>query len=154
MSEWLRLKNIPSSTQAPPSAGVLFDVVVSPYDVPEAVRGFKTPHGHFRIEFRYIDGPEPANRPVRLDDHVSVFEGRHTRRLLALEVNLQALGAKSVGVSISTATSHDQLKSQLRRALEQLVKQHPLPADRKALESTREALKSRESELLNQLVSA
>lgn len=154
MSEWLRLRNIPSSSQVPPSPGVLFDVVVSPYDVPEAVRGFKTPSGRFRIEFRYIDGPEPAGAPMPLDDHVSVFEGRHTRRLLALEVNLQALGAKSVGVSISTASPHEQLKSELQRALEQLVKQHSSPTDRKALESTREALKSRESELLNQLAPA
>lgn len=151
MSEWLRLKNILASAQVPPSPGVLFDVVVSPYDVPEAVRGFKTSHGQFRIEFRYIDGPEPHGPAIQLDEHVAVFEGRHTRRLLALEVNLQAIGARSVGVAISTANPHERLKHELQRALDQLAQQHSSPTDRKALESTREALKSRESELLNQL---
>lgn len=152
MSEWLRLKPTPSRKQAPPAPGVLFDVVVSPYDVPEAVRGFRTAGGKFRIEFRYIDGPEPHAPEQKLDEHITCIEGKYTHRLLALEVDLRAMGAKSVGVSITTAEPNpEQLRRSLENAFERLVQQHLCQPNRQAFESTRDAVKSREDELISQL---
>lgn len=153
MPEWLRLKNLTASVNPPPVQGVILDVVVSPYDVPEAVRGFKTAAGRFRIEFRYIDGPEPASSPQILNNHVVAFEGRHSKRLLALEVDIDAMGAQAVGLSIST--SPDQVTQWLREridsALNAVVERHTKPVEKQMVETTKAALKTRESDLLNQM---
>jgi hypothetical protein len=152
MAEWLKLKNIPIEAQRPPPPGVLFDVVVSPYDVPEAVRGFKTQHGRFRIEFRYIDGPEPHGPVLKLDDHVTAMEGRFTSRLLALEVDLDAIGARSVGVAFSTSQSlAARLKQRIQSALDHVAAKHTSIDDQRVMATTRTALRTREDDLINQL---
>lgn len=147
MDGWLRLKNILEATGKAEPPGVLFNVVVSPYDVPEAVRGFKVPGGRFRIEFRYIDGEEPG-RQVPLDGHVTVTEGRHSHRLLALEVDVAAIGARSVGVAITPVES---VKSQLRSAMDRVESMHGSSDENHA--RVRRALEARESELLQCLAS-
>lgn len=152
MTEWLKLKSIPLQSPIPPAPGVLFDVVVSPYDIPEAVRGFKTPQGRFRIEFRYIDGPEPQGPELHLDDHVKAIEGRFTRRLLALEVDVDAMGAHSVGVAISTAQPlTERLKQRLESALDRVAAKHTSADDQRVMATARTALRTREDDLLNQL---
>lgn len=85
MTGWIRnLKKVegPAESGGP---GVHYDLVISPYHAPEAVRGFETEKGTFRIEFRYIDGEEPA-REIKVDEWVTAFEGKHSHRLLALEL--------------------------------------------------------------------
>lgn len=155
MPEWLRLKNLSASLPPPSVPGMILDVVVSPYDVPEAVRGIKTADGRFRVEFRYIDGPEPASSPQTLDNHVVAFEGRYSKRLLALEVDVDAIGVQAVGLSIST---HDQVAERLRQridsALNAVVARHTEPRDKQMFETTKAALKTRESDLLNQMAGA
>lgn len=158
MAEWLRLKNIQPHAGPSPSPDVLFDVVVSPYDVPEAVRGFRTAQENFRVEFRYIDGEEPSRPPERIGEHIKVFRGRITHRLLAIEVDVEAIGAQSVGLTISTAVSHSDraecLKRELMEAFERLVATQTEDVERWALETTRDALETRAEDLINQLVGA
>jgi hypothetical protein len=152
MAEWLRLKEVPKSPTPVPVTGVVFDVMVSPYDIPEAVRGFRTPHGRFRIEFRYIDGTEPSGPERSLVPHVVAFEGRHTGRLLALEADVEAMGAKAVGVSISPI--QERLRQQLDSAWNAVAATHSSSAEKSVFENARNALRTREADLLKQLAGA
>lgn len=154
MSDWLKLKSMPRAHSTPPAPGVLLDVVLSPYDMPEAVRGFRSTNGRFRIEFRYIDGPEPSGPEDRVDAHISAFEGRYTGRLLALEVDVLAMGASAVGISISTPVDPTTLSNDLDVAWRRMMTKHNSPDEIRQLESARAALRSRESEVLSQFAGA
>lgn len=153
MSDWLSLRSLPKSITKADSKlvrpGVRFEVDVSPYDVPNAVRGFMTSHGRFRIEFRYIDGSEPPQQEKKLDAFVSVFEGRHSRRLLAIEVDVRALGAESVGLSI---TPQERFRRHLDAAWPKVEAQHSAPDERGHVEGAREAIDSRARDLFLNLV--
>jgi hypothetical protein len=152
MGEWLRLKEAPPSPGNVPVAGVVFDVIVSPYDIPEAVRGFKTPNGRFRIEFRYIDGTEPSGPEKSLDQHVVAIVGRHTGRLLALEADVEAIGVQAVGVSITTVK--DRLRQQIDSALNAVAKTRTSSEAKSVFEKARSAFRTREGDLLKQLSKA
>jgi hypothetical protein len=149
MAEWLRLKEVPPNPGPVLVNGVVFDVIVSPYDIPEAVRGFKTPNERFRIEFRYIDGNEPSGPERSLGEHVVAFEGRHTGRLLALEADVVAMGAQTVGVSITPV--QERLRQQLDSAWNAVAAAHRSSAEKSVFENARKALRTRETDLLNQL---
>lgn len=155
-AEWLRL---PDADQLRDGAAgvpdVVFDVVVSPYSVPDAVRGVRTSEGRFRIEFRYIDGPEPTAAPKALDEHVRVIEGRHSGRLLAIEVDIDSLGAKSVGIAIKAEElDPSQFESRLSQILSDVAESASDASEKSALESTRIALMQRREALAEQLKSA
>ncbi|MFO0782072.1 MAG: hypothetical protein U0636_00120 [Phycisphaerales bacterium] len=65
---------------------LVLDVAVSPYDVPDAVRAFRTAVGKLRIEFKYVDGDE-SSHDVRVDDFIVVTEGRRSNRVIAIEID-------------------------------------------------------------------
>lgn len=67
---------------------------VSPYDVPEAVRGFfDKQNNKFIIEFKYI-GSEPT--AIRTSEpHIGLRIGENSGRLYGLELDLKALEPKS-----------------------------------------------------------
>ena len=152
MTEWLRLGDIkdrPDSTKQP---DFVVGVVLSPYDVPDAVRGSRTHEGRFRIEFRYIDGEE-AGKEVRIGEHVVATEGRYSGRLLAMEVDVDAIGANSVGVSIQTGGPAQRVKSTLDSAWEEVDRGFGKHSrERRAIAATaRRAVATRERDLLEQL---
>ncbi len=79
--------------------GITIQVSLSPYDIPEAVRGFReanTPW--FVIEFRYISS-EPT-RTQELDQNLALILGRHSGRLFAIRMNVEALKAQKVKLDI------------------------------------------------------
>lgn len=151
MPEWINLW----APSRPPVPGnqpdVLVNLVVSPYHIPEAVRGVRLGDGRFRVEFRYIDGEEPHGKAIKLDSHVTAFEGRLTRRLLALEIDVAGIGARTVGVTVSSADQHERIRQGLDGAFAKLMESHGMK-DRGALTRAQSALKSRNAELLQQLV--
>src|SRR5690606_21255466 len=57
----------------------------SPYFIPDAVRGSSPKPGWVAVAFRYIDGEEPG-RVEKVNEKVFATKGRHSGRLLALEV--------------------------------------------------------------------
>ncbi|MCH7870555.1 MAG: hypothetical protein IID33_02535 [Planctomycetes bacterium] len=100
---WIRVK-LSKSTQAQPdqSRGVNFSVQISPYDLPQAIRGrYVDDRGVLRIEFRYPD-EEPACKK-RVDDCVSVELGEFSQKLLAIEVAVDDFGVESVQLTIKKA---------------------------------------------------
>ena len=87
---------------------------LSPYDVPQAVRGyFDADSRRFRIEFKYI-GDEPLVEQ-RVDDTLGLQLGRYSGRLYALEIDLESLRANS------GATLRKIVQENVRKKLQQMA---------------------------------
>ena len=139
MTHWLRVK------EPPEGADVHLDLLTSPYDVPCAVRGRPIDGGKFRIEFQYIDGEEHEGKARRLDEHFLIFEGKHSKRLMAIEIDTESLGASSVGFSITRA---DGIKQRLNAAVKRIKEfSGSVPNSTRAVR----AIEDREAELLQML---
>lgn len=152
MTEWLRLGDLKHLPEGKGEPDIVLGVLLSPYDAPEAIRGLRDERGHFRIEFRYIDGEEQG-KPVRVGPHILATEGRYTGRLLSMEIDIDALGAKSVGVAFETAVPQQRIKNTLEHAWEELFNRYAGQSkERGAIAATaRRAASMREHDLLGQL---
>jgi hypothetical protein len=86
MSDWLEIN--PSEFSKPEQVqirGAKVEVFLSPYDMPEAVRGsYNKEQKKFLIEFRYIGGDEPLETEVRDDTTLSI--GRRSKRIYKIEL--------------------------------------------------------------------
>jgi hypothetical protein len=90
--------------------GVAFHVFLSPYDLPEAVRGrYNETLRRFVIDFKYVT--EEASDLLKVDAYVKLRVGHRSRRLYQIEVDVQGLGASQVALKIGQAI--DQLPSLL-----------------------------------------
>lgn len=90
--------------------GVAFHVFLSPYDLPEAVRGqYNERLRRFIIDFKYMT--EEASDLLKVDAYVKLRVGQRSRRLYQIEVDVQGLGASQVALKIGQAI--DQLPSLL-----------------------------------------
>ena len=98
--------------------GVKVSVRISPFDLPNAFRGFHVKErGVFRIEFKYVDD-EPAIKEIG-DSVVSLELGEFSRKLLAIEVEVDKLGVEVVSLQIVTNAlnrADDTVKQLQRRA--------------------------------------
>ena len=166
MTDWIRLNQIQQTADAgedhgptpePIEPGVVVGLIVSPYDVPDAVRGFQKNGNVFRIEFRYIDGKEPARSPVEVEQHLTAVYGKHSGRLLAIEVDTDGVGTKNIGLKITAEVPQeelreDMLRASLHEAMGVLSARQPNAAGRQVFEKTREAVAAREDTLLKQML--
>lgn len=155
MTEWLRLGDLKQLPEGKGEPDIVLGVVLSPYDIPEAIRGLRDDRGHFRIEFRYIDGEEQG-KPVAVGPHILATEGRYSGRLLSMEIDVDSIGAKSVGLSIATGTPQQSIKRTLEHAWEELFNRFSGQSkERGAIAATaRRAALMREQELLGQLAAS
>lgn len=88
--------------EADSERGVRVELSLSPYDVPEAVRGyFSEDIRRFVIEFRYIQD-EPWERR-EAGEHVTLRVGKGSQRLYGIEVDVETLSADSVTLAIESA---------------------------------------------------
>jgi len=86
MTEWLKLdpKKF-NEAREKTIHGVHVEAFSSPYDVPEAVRGFFDKDTERCIfEFKYIGGDEPETDIT--DDHIVLSVGKHSKRLYRIEI--------------------------------------------------------------------
>ncbi|HEY2931851.1 MAG TPA: hypothetical protein VGK99_08880 [Acidobacteriota bacterium] len=82
---------------------------LSPYDVPEAVRGFYDEDlKRFVIEFRYI-GDEPTERAESSVAHFGFRVGKNSSRIYAIEIDVDALKAKQVALKVELQKAIDNL---------------------------------------------
>jgi hypothetical protein len=104
MSEWLNLDldtETPERTQE--IRGVQVELLVSPYDIPEAVRAFfDKSKERYVIEFKYI-GYEPTVPQVE-DRYTTIIIGENSGRLYGMELDVNALRAESVELRMRVAT--------------------------------------------------
>jgi len=150
MVDWLRLRELAGSDFTGKVPDVVLGLVLSPYEVPDAVRGYRTSDHKLKIEFRYIDGDEPSRR-VQIDPFIQAMEGRHSGRLLSLAIDMNALGAKSVGLSISMRPI-DQVgvRKAIDSAFEGFAKRSGSNLHH-GLDTARRILATREADLFHQL---
>ena len=82
------------------SDGVEIVVGLSPFDIPEGVRGhFDDARERFVIELKYMDTSE-RRLPQKLNQSVTVFVGENSHRLYEIELDVDKLGAESVQLSL------------------------------------------------------
>ena len=104
--------------------GIKFGVMLSPYDLPEAVKGeYNEDRSIFEIRFRYLD--EEKSKKHKIDEHISVLEGKNSGRLLGIDVDVEKSGVGIIQLAIQTLkeqSSHikDQQKANYNAAQEVL----------------------------------
>lgn len=80
--------------------GVEIIVGLSPYDVPEKVRGyFDEQLSRFVIEFQYFGNGEERETDHE-DDHVSLLIGKHSKRLYEIHVDVDRLDVRAVELKL------------------------------------------------------
>lgn len=99
MTEWLQLdgKRL-NPLQKREIRGVKIDVYLSPYDVPEAVRGFYDESiKRFVIEFKYL-GEE--SKRLQRNKHLELRVGKNSGRLYRIDVDVESLKAEAVSLNM------------------------------------------------------
>lgn len=104
MSEWLEINPAEfSKSEQVVIHGANVELFLSPYDLPEAVRGsYDGNEKKFSMEFRYIGGDEPLDTDVRGTTTISV--GRRSKRLYKIELAVDLTKGKSVGLRLMLPT--------------------------------------------------
>jgi len=100
MSEWIQVNqkelNVPRTETR---NGVEVQVFVSPYDIPEAVRGaYDKRVNRFAIEFKYLADEEPTVEQI--DGDMRLFVGKTSNRLHRIEIDVDRLDADCVYLHI------------------------------------------------------
>lgn len=150
MSEWLKLDrrtlNKPSRKSI---RGADVTVFLSPYDVPEAVRGdVDEATGRFVIQLKYLGNPATPNEPLDTESEegpLVLKVGRHSHRLYRVELDLAALGVDQVQVRFF---------QELDEAINRLSSRRRRPQNRGHYDVAQQALSERGSDLLRELVAS
>lgn len=120
MQEWTEVKF--DDAKIFKSEGISVHMIVSPYDIPEGIRGFfDNDKERFVIEFKYI-GDEPTEDRQE-DKHYALRVGQNSGRLYAIEINVHELKAKSVSLQVGV------ILKEVARAFDKLASK-PLNAKR------------------------
>jgi len=138
--EWIPIANLSPRPERRDSQGVWVDLLVSPYDIPEALRGeYVREKGYFQIEFKYISSEDTYEKPEM--ENVTVRLGRNSGRLYAIELDIHALQATSVQLRIKIA-------EELKNALTYLIKKPLNPLRSSNYSMAKEAVEKHENEIL------
>lgn len=115
MSDWIPIDVDEVKTEpADKPSGVEINLFLSPYDVPEAVRGFfDDERDRFVIAFRYV-GDEPTRVEDSTDKALTLRIGKRSGRLYEIEVDVNRFKAQSV-------TLNTFVPQQIENALDHLV---------------------------------
>ncbi|MBI1375489.1 MAG: hypothetical protein GC159_22475 [Phycisphaera sp.] len=126
ITPWIktRLREFRDAKTKETIAGVVVDVYVSPYDVPERMRGFfDDENKRFVLEFKYM-ADEPTER-VKENDHVELCVGVKTGRIYSVEIDVGAVGAHAVAVSVGEKKPSEKLEQAVIEAMRRYVDEHP-----------------------------
>lgn len=131
MGEWVRVSADEfAASETRNIRGVAVEVFVSPFDLPDRVRGEYDPQNRqFVVEFGYIDAPERDTRR-RKEDHITVVQGRNTGRIQKILLDVDAMNAEKVQIQIRAAA----------KVIEKLGREQPLRATNPHLASTQRVL--------------
>jgi hypothetical protein len=89
MSAWMRLEpdNLDRQKKNASHNRINIEVSLSPYDIPEAVRGFES-NGSFVIEFRYLGDEQTEIKASQNGDEVKFEVGKNSGRLYRIHLDL------------------------------------------------------------------
>jgi hypothetical protein len=100
--EWIELdpSQYGSMEETERDDSVEITVGLSPYDLPDGVRGYyDNDVKRFVIEFRYLSNDEPLV-PSESKEHVTLFLGKNSDRLCRIEVDIDRLKASVVDLKV------------------------------------------------------
>jgi hypothetical protein len=114
-ARWIPLKPEQlDAKQQEASKGMHFEFSLSPYDIPESVRGYYCPdRKRFVIELKYIT-EEPLNER-KLSNHVTVQEGKNSGRIYNVLIDVDALNVGLISAAIREAREAPSLSHDVRR---------------------------------------
>jgi len=103
MTDWIEVDpSAVSKDERTEIRGVEIRVGLSPYDIPEGVRGYyDKASGRLVIEFKYLDGDEPKEDVVDQNEEVSLLVGKHSNCLYEIRVNVDKIKAETVHVKLA-----------------------------------------------------
>src|SRR2546426_6163555 len=143
-SRWLALspEKLASDNQQK-LRGVQLNILVSPYDVPDAVRGYYDPSlGRFVVEFRYMTDEKWSQKTQ--DQFVTLRIGRESKRLLGIEIDLNGLSAQTLSLRLHVPQLVEQ-------AIERLSKEPHAPSREDNYRIAKDVITSRRKELFDSL---
>lgn len=98
------------------SRSVIIEMSLSPYDVPNQVRGdYDEISKKFVIDFKYIDSEDV--KALILDNHMSAMVGKSSGRIYSLMIDIDAIGAESVALKIKEEKLHEDADAALSQLL-------------------------------------
>jgi len=150
MSDWIPVpEGIAERPLAHSVRGVEINVFMSPYDVPQFVRGSMDEDlDRFIVEFRYL-GEEPLRREEK-DEHIALRVGKNSGRLYGIEVNVHALRVNQVQLNVL-------VPAVVKKAIDDVVREsrrHPKRPQldrRENFEAAREAIDGARQEIFADL---
>jgi hypothetical protein len=108
--------------------GVQLQSSLSPYDIPEQLRGYYSEFlKRFVIEFRYMTDESLVER--KLSDHVTIKEGKNSGRLYDILVDVEAPNVHRITEAIREAKLHigETKRKRLNARLFDAVQEHLTP---------------------------
>ena len=115
MPEWRKVDThliADTLTETHDEKGVQIRLALSPYDVPEAFRGFYDhDRNRFVIEFKYIQ--EEPFTVEHADNHLGMRIGKNSKRLYGFEIDVDGLRATKVGIQVTPAESVEKALGEL-----------------------------------------
>lgn len=80
-------------------AGVKIEISLSPYDIPEAVKGCFCPdHNKFVISFRYLSKEGLTEKII--NENLTVCEGIESGRVYEIYIDVHAINAETVSLEV------------------------------------------------------
>jgi hypothetical protein len=132
--------------------GVEVTVYLSPYDMPEAVKGeYNDAKDRFVVRFQYLGGKEPIEYRSE-DEHVQLGIGRKTSRLHEILVDVNALQANSVMLKMQPS---DLVANEVKDAIDRFARSPVAAAPQKGnYEAVSEVLQQRREQVYSPLAGA
>jgi hypothetical protein len=132
--------------------GVAVTVYLSPYDMPEAVKGeYNDAKDRFVVRFQYLGGKEPIEYRSE-DEHVQLGIGRKTSRLHEILVDVNALQANSVMLKMQPS---ELVANEVKEAIERFARSPVAVAPQQGnYEAVSEVLQQRREQVYSPLAGA
>ncbi len=114
--------------------GVEINVGLSPYDIPEAVRGFNDPDSqHFVIQLKYMNGDETLV-PKLHSQHLTLMVGEQSGCIYEIRVDVRGLSAESVRLNL--------MIPRVGKEIKKIEEDRWFNADKRHYEVVRQAIES------------
>lgn len=142
MTQWIEVntETISPPTESSEIHGVEIVVGLSPYDIPQKVRGYYDRHiNRFVIEFKYLAGRE-RELVQQESDHISLVVGKESGCLYEIRVNVAELNADRVKLKM--------LLPEIGNAIQKLTKSPRFSAKKWHYEYARDVITKNAEQIL------
>ena len=131
MKDWIRLDPIELNPgEITDIQGIEVRMALSPYDVPDAVRGgYNEKSKRFVIQFEYLTDEKKDLRKTG-DEHIQVKVGKNSERIYEIEINTKALDVHMVSLVLTVLDEMASHQNERRRGHYELL--HRVIEDKKA----------------------